>query len=171
MLFYTGSGRAGGGGPHLPPQSGRPTYHQIGPFNAILAPTLAQKTAPEIPTNLQVALLVKAPNPDGDFYEELSAEGYERQPITRVAHDSQFDANAEAVAFNVSGGAEVGHVGLFDLEGKLRFYGRLVGQMTRTAVPCDFVFHSRSLKLKRIQLTRTDGPRPQLGGGPLWKRS
>lgn len=164
-------GRAGGGGPHLPVQHGRAVYHQIGPFTATLAPTLIQKAAGHVPSTLWVGLLAVCPNPDGDGYQELIAPGYDRQTITCTPDSSAFDTNAEGVAFHVPLGAVVTHLGLFDAHGRLLFYGRLIGRMTRQELPCEFVFPARSLKLKRFQATKTDGPRPQLGGAPLPRQS
>lgn len=158
-------GLAGGDLVHLPPQQGRVVYHQHGPFASRLAPTLLQKMLGEAPAQLWAALLVKGANPDGTGYEELAAEGYGRLPVSITSLNSDFDANVAPLVFRLSNGADVTHIGLFDDQGRLRFYGFLSGYRKDTDLPKVFELGAMAMTLRRLKAPCTDGLRPQLGSG------
>jgi hypothetical protein len=95
------------------------------------------------------ALLAAPPNADGYAYEELVALGYARQRVSITSCNANFDANIEPVAFGLSEGVVVKHIGLFDADGLLRFYGFLSGHCTSQEMPSRFEFGSFDLKLKK----------------------
>lgn len=159
------SGICGGGGPHVHPQQGRPVSWQAGPFAARLAPTLIQKLAGETPAEFWVGLLVRAPNADGDAYEELACENYTRARVRLTPFSSQFDANAQEVLFSFNQGVGATHIGLFDGDGSLRFYGFLSGYRNSPEPPSEIRLRTFEVKVRRPSIYSGSGS-PYFGGRP-----
>jgi hypothetical protein len=133
---------------------------------AQLAPTLIQKTFLEVPAELWVGLLVRPPNPDGDGYRELECENYARVLTKLVSASSQFHANAEEVSFQFEEGVSVTHIGLFDADGRLRFYGYLSGYRQGTTPPTQVRLGSLQMKVRKAPVYYGSG-RSHIGGAPL----
>jgi hypothetical protein len=133
----------------LPLQQGRTQLYAAGPFASTMAPTALQRQSANNPTDLFLALLVRPPNADGLEYEELTSENYQRQPLLVGNFNARFFAGQNRVRFDVSDGANVAHVGAFDLAGRLRFYGFLSGARQASTPAQEFEFPPFSLMLKK----------------------
>lgn len=137
---------------HLPPQKGRPIEYPAGSFRADLSATLRTKLRGVMPDALSLGLLVKAPNADGDNYEELTAPGYERQLLATAHLNERHEANAEGVTLNIPAGLPpVFHVGLFDERGELCFYGRILHTLSSSQPPTRFEFRAYAVRLIRLR--------------------
>jgi len=158
-------GRAGDGTPHLPPQEGRPVYYQHGPFEVVLAPTMIQKAAGQLPDALWAGMLSAPPNADGDQYEELTADGCPRVLVRLTPYAHSLDGNVQPIAFHFSAGVSAKWMGLFDEDGRLLFYGALRGYQTRPGLPASFEFAAFAIKVKRFVLPAAGGPCQQTSGG------
>ncbi len=102
-----------------------------------------------MPAHVLVGLLTRPPNADGYLHEEAVSEGYGRQPLTVTGLTSGLSAGSNEVIFHlVAGAAMVTHVGLFDADGGLLFYGFLSGSRRRSTPPQEFAFPRFALKLK-----------------------
>ena len=111
----------------LPLQAGRPIFYPAGPFRSEMGAALWVKLAQHEPDQLFMGLLISAPDPDGEGHEELSADRYVRQPVTLVGLDLRRRAIPEGVLFDLgSGSPDVTHLGLFNLTGRLAYYGALI---------------------------------------------
>jgi len=140
---------------HLPPQVGRPIAYPRGPFHADLTPTVWTKLRGQAPGPLFLGLLTRPPNPDGDHYEELRLPGGERPPLEITPLDGRYETNANHVSFAIPAGSPpVLHIGLFDAEGVLRYYGRLVS--TRSAIGPALAFEFRPYAIRLIRLRPQD---------------
>lgn len=141
-------GMAGSASPRLAPQR-RPAVHTTGPFRATLGATQAIHLTNEVPQELLLALLTKAPNLDGVNWIEVSAPDYERQSVSLIQQGMSYSANTVEVKFGLEEPAEgVTHIGLFKKDGTLAFYGTLVGMGYGPNPPSDFVFPAASLRCK-----------------------
>lgn len=134
----------------LPPQAGRPVYHPCGRLSAQLAPTMWVKMQGEVPPSLFLGLLVSPPNPDGDRWFEADGPGYDRAPVRLQEQDWRLMSISNAVDLSAPQDAVVSHIGLFDPEGRLAFYGRLIGQHASTSPLSKLHFGAHSLKVLRV---------------------
>jgi hypothetical protein len=137
---------------HLPPQKGRPVDYPCGLFRADLSATLRTKLRGTMPEALYLGLLVKAPNADGDGYEELTLPGYERRLLPTTHLNERHEANAEGVTLSIPAGLPpVFHIGLFDAHGDLCFYGRILHTLSSSQPPTRFEFQPYALRLIRLR--------------------
>jgi hypothetical protein len=138
------------GGPQQPlAPLRRLTTHILGPYRAVLAPTQAIQQTNEVPQELELALLTKAPNLDGLNWIELDAPGYARQDVTMTMAGMFYVANANEIVVSLEQTVEgVSHIGLFTKDGVLAFYGKLVGMGYGANAPAEFRFPVADLKGK-----------------------
>jgi hypothetical protein len=125
---------------------------------------MVQKIAGQIPDALWTGLLSTPPDADGEGHVEVEGPGYERQRLTVTAYNGDFHANVEPISFYLEHGASARHIGLFDDEGRLRFYGFLSGHQKCATPPKVFQFPAFALMMKRMKVAPTEESRPQLGG-------
>ena len=142
----------GGETRHLPPQVGRPVSYPIGPFSSELTATLWTRLRGAAPDRLFLALLTKAPSPDGDGHEELVAEDYARWEVHLADWAGRHSANTNAIWIKVkNASAPVTHIGLVDEAGVLHYYGRLLSTRASNTPPTEFEFRPFALRVIRLR--------------------
>jgi hypothetical protein len=82
--------------------------------------------------------------------------------------NGDFDANENELVFDLPGlGVAITHLGVFDTVEQLAFYGCLLATRMSSTPARALLFKPYALKLKRMRIPQTAGPRPRLGGGAL----
>jgi hypothetical protein len=157
-------GVADGGRAHLPCQVGRPIDYPAGPFATTMAPTMRLKLSGNIPEQLFLMLLTKAPDADGNNF---IAAVHDPVPVVRVPMNGTFDTIQHAVQVDLGDGVgAVTHAGLFNEGGELQYYGYLSGYRKSQQPARSFEFRAYEIKLRRFHMVDTTGPRRALGGSP-----
>jgi hypothetical protein len=143
-------GLAGGGRPYA--RRALVTAYRSGPFGATLVPTPLQRASGRVLERSTMALLLKGPNLDGNYWKEVDSPGYSRQDATLTGFDTSFLANSEGVSFDLEvGGEKVWGVGLLNDAGELLYYGCLSGfTQGFPEPPCRFEFPAFWLRFRRI---------------------
>src|SRR6185437_5723605 len=129
---------------------GQPLRFQCGPFRAVLAPAPWVSLIGEVPRELWVGLLTKAPDLDGNNWAELWDGSYERLPVTLTGSGLVYLVNANDIRFGFAA-VGVSHAALFTEAGRLAFYGALLGDREVRWPPSEFLFRGGSLKAKRVR--------------------
>ncbi|MGZ3306858.1 MAG: hypothetical protein ACXU8U_13440, partial [Asticcacaulis sp.] len=113
---------------------------------------------------LWAGLLIKAPDPDGNGGVEYAGPDYERQRASIKGYSADYDMVVNEMEFYLTEGVDLQYLGLFDDQGRLRFYGRLIGRQSSYQKQNYFIFQAGAVKLKRFKPMPTDIRRPQIGG-------
>lgn len=82
----------------------------------------------------------------------MRAPGYERPLLATTHLNERHEANAEGVTLNIPAGSPpVFHVGLFDAQGELCFYGRILHTLSSSQPPTRFEFQPYAMRLIRLR--------------------
>lgn len=128
------------------PASGRALkLYPAGPFKAKLTPTHLARTS-ALPDLLYASLLVQGPAANGHGYVESPRTAQDRKPVRLNVRKPGGVVVPHEIRFNVPGGGLVDHLGLFDSQNRLWFFGRLVAGRQRAERPEVFLFPAGSLE-------------------------
>lgn len=130
---------------HLRPSAGV-RVHLIGPFTARLVS--AQHAAElDVPDRLRAGLLTQGANALGLGHIECARAAAEHRPVRLQRIDSRTLVIPHEFAFRLPGSALIQQLGLFDEEGRLRFFGRLSSQKQHVERPEEFRFMAGAVEV------------------------
>lgn len=120
--------------------------HLIGPFRAKLTPTPYSLSAEE-PERLHASLLTQAPTARSVGYVECPQTTTSRQPVRLARVGSKTLIIPHAFAFVVPGVGLIQQLGLFDDEGRLRYFGPLISSRQAFERPEEFRFEGGAVEI------------------------
>jgi len=120
--------------------------HLIGPFRARLVS--AHHTAHlDAPERLRASLLTQGANPLGLGHIECPRAAAAQRPVRLQRIDSRTLVIPHQFAFHLPGSALIQQLGLFDDEGRLRFFGQLSSSRQGVERPEDFHFPATTVEV------------------------
>lgn len=127
---------------------GRSPLYMQSPFTCELAPALAARQARAFASPLDLGLLLRCPDADGNGAVELDDQNYQRQAVELAPRSSSHLVVPQPVLFDLFGCPLVRGLGLYTASGHLEAYGALRSARPGHP-PSRFGFRSHQILIKR----------------------
>lgn len=121
--------------------------HSIGPFRAKLQ-AVVHLLGEKLPDRLDASLLSVGADIHGFGYIESSRTAASRRPVRVLKRSAGIATVPHEFAFQVPGSGLIEQLGLFDQQGRLRFFGGLVSSRQGVERPEEFRFEAHSVELR-----------------------
>ncbi len=121
--------------------------HRIGPFTAKLASTPVALSL-DVAERLDASLLTQAADTLGRGYTECPRTASSRRPVRLIRRNgSRTFVIPHRFGFHLPGSALIQQLGLFDDEGRLRYFGALSSSRQGFERPEEFSFESGAVEI------------------------
>lgn len=121
--------------------------HAIGPFRTKLQPVV-HLLGEDLPDRLNASLLSVGADTHGFGYLESPRTAALRRPVRILKRSARIATVPHEFAFQLPGSGLIEQLGLFDPQGRLRFFGGLVSSRQGVERPEAFHFDAHSVELR-----------------------